>query len=172
MRIKVNLLGKTYGHVVVIQERENDERGVRWLCKCVCGKELVKYAQDLKRGRSISCGCSHGNRKYDPVKSSAVRIFKSNYADTDMTPEQFIELSRQNCYYCGAPPSNKFKDICGAIFIYNGLDRVDSSLPHLLSNCVPCCYVCNKMKWDLSQEEFLSRMKRILNNLDAKLVNS
>jgi hypothetical protein len=165
---KSNLLDKRFGHVTVISEYPNDGEWVQWLCRCDCGKEVVRRAQNLIRGCGLSCGCSHGNRKYDPVKSSAMYIFKANYADTDMTIDQFMEISKRNCYYCDCPPTNSYASKSGAIFIYNGLDRVDSSLPHLLSNCVPCCNLCNKMKWDMSMEEFISRMKKVINHLSRR----
>lgn len=168
MRKKVNLLGKQFGHIVVIKEHENDCEWVQWLCKCVCGKEIVKRAQDLKRGRSLSCGCSHGNRKYDRVKSSAADIFRSTYRDADISLDEFMELSQRNCYYCNSPPSNKFQGQCGDVFIYSGLDRIDSKLPHLRSNCVPCCKVCNIMKKNFSIERFINHIKQILKNLGDK----
>lgn len=168
MRKKVNLLGKIFGHVIVIGEQPNDGEWVQWLCKCVCGKEIVKRAQDLKRGRSLSCGCSHGNRKYSRVKSSAADIFRTNYGDSDFSVDEFVELSQNNCHYCDAPPSNKYQGQCGDVFIYNGLDRIDSALPHLKSNCVPCCKVCNIMKREFSIEYFINHIKRILSNIGER----
>lgn len=166
MRKKSNLLGKKFGHSTVIGELPNDGEWVRWLCKCDCGKEIVKKAQDLRRGRSISCGCSHGNRKYDPLKSSALAVFTVNYTDTDMTIEQFMSITQQDCYYCGEPPSNSYTARSGAQFIYNGLDRVDPKLPHLLSNCVPCCRLCNFTKRNLTLDKFISHLKRIIDHLE------
>ncbi len=58
-----NLTGKRYGYLEV-EERAEDhiaksgQRKVRWRCKCVlCGKHKEVNAQDLKKGRVISCGC-------------------------------------------------------------------------------------------------------------------
>lgn len=34
------------------------ESGYRWLCVCACGTEREVVAQDLRSGRSKSCGCS------------------------------------------------------------------------------------------------------------------
>lgn len=169
MRKKINLLGKKFGHVTVIGEYANIGERVRWLCKCDCGQDVVKLAQDLKRGSSLSCGCHHGNRKYNRAKSSAANIFNTNYKDTDLSLDEFMELSRRNCYYCNSPPSNKYQNQCGDVFVYSGLDRIDSSLTHLKSNCVPCCKVCNIMKKNFSMEYFTTHIKRILDNLGGIL---
>lgn len=42
-----------------------------------------------------------------------------------------------------------------------GLDRVDSSKGYEESNIVPCCKVCNRIKWTLSQEEFIQHIHKI-----------
>lgn len=51
----------------------------------------------------------------------------------------------------------------GAIpsFVYNGIDRVDNSVGYVLSNCVPCCSTCNRMKGTMSSEEFKEKIKLI-----------
>lgn len=165
MRRKTNLLNKRCGYLLVISEAENDGELVRWLCKCICGKEVLRYANDLKRNRTMSCGCKHGNRKHSPVLSSAAAIFQSNYSDGDLTLEQFFEISQKKCYYCGSDPSNSHKSRSGSNFIYNGLDRINSSLPHLYDNCVPSCKLCNVMKWNLTTDNFINHIKRILDNM-------
>lgn len=67
----------------------------------------------------------------------------------------------KTCFYCGADLTNSR----GA-----SLDRVDSSIGYLIDNCVPCCYLCNVMKSDMSQEGFYARIERILAYRRTKLV--
>lgn len=162
MRRKVNWLGKEVGYLYVISEAPNKSEEVMWRCQCACGKEVIKPARDLSRKRSLSCGCKHGNRKYDRQISSAADIFRTNYKDSDMRVDEFVEMSQKNCFYCDSSPSNKYTGQCGDEFIYNGLDRIDSSLPHIKSNCVPCCRTCNIMKSDLSVSDFLKHIKKII----------
>ena len=53
------------------------------------------------------------------------------------------------------------EDIKLAEWKYNGLDRVDSLLPHNKDNVVPCCARCNRMKSDMSFDDFLKRISDI-----------
>ena len=97
---------------------------------------------------------------YIPIEERIIRlrentikhIWKKVYSDGDITLEDFKNLSQKNCHYCDSVPSNKTRlhtsktyDI-SEYFIYNGLDRVDNSILHMLSNVVPCCRWCNQMK--------------------------
>jgi len=53
-----NLDGQTFGRLTIIKRVENDKwKHIRWLCRCVCGKQTVVYASNLKNGHAKSCGC-------------------------------------------------------------------------------------------------------------------
>lgn len=54
----VDLTGKRFGRLVVIQRMDNAKnRKLRWLCKCDCGKEKIILGYHLKSGHTKSCGC-------------------------------------------------------------------------------------------------------------------
>lgn len=58
----LDLVGKRFGSLLVIERRGSDEKGQSlWLCCCDCGAEKVVRGHDLKGGTK-SCGCS---RKYN-----------------------------------------------------------------------------------------------------------
>lgn len=48
-----------------------------------------------------------------------------------------------------------------AAFIYNGLDRIDSTKKHTLSNVVPCCFICNRAKLNHTQQDFINWIERV-----------
>lgn len=80
----------------------------------------------------------------------------------DLTLEQFIEKSRQDCFYCGEPPTpTKGYRSWSAYILTNGLDRVDSDVGYLYENVVPCCKYCNFAKSDRSIEEFKKWVKQL-----------
>jgi hypothetical protein len=46
-------------------------------------------------------------------------------------------------------------------WVYNGIDRIDSSAGYVPSNVVPCCHDCNFMKGSLGYDEFFDRVAAI-----------
>lgn len=97
--------------------------------------------------------------------------------------EVFLELSQQNCYWCGAPPGNKsvisnsaysakrIEDIRNNPFIYNGLDRLDNNRDHSVDNIVPCCKRCNFAKNNRSCQEYDEWIIRSYNHRNMRQVD-
>lgn len=194
VKLRKNLTGKTFGRLSVISFHHREWRGKRsliyYLCKCICNNEKVIVSSSLSKGLTISCGCyrlervskSGKLRRTDGRLMSAKQIWKNTYND-GCTFEKFLKLSQKPCHYCSSSPSNKYNiyinrdgKIKNTIsegwanqswFEYNGLDRIDSDLPHIESNIVTCCKTCNYAKRDLTLDEF-----RIwAANLSANLTN-
>ena len=65
----------------------------------------------------------------------------------DFTPDTFDKITSEDCSYCGGPGY--------------GIDRVDSSKGYTVDNSVPCCTMCNMMKYTHSKHVFLKHIKRI-----------
>jgi hypothetical protein len=88
----------------------------------------------------------------------------------NLTPEEFCDITTQNCHYCGIEPKQKFKEhnreVC--IYYYNGIDRVDNSIGYEFTNCVPSCGVCNRFKYDRTLDDFMKRVDNIYKNLNSK----
>jgi hypothetical protein len=163
-----------------------------WDCQCECGNLTDVLTHHLLTGNTKSCGCLKieaiiNNQKlslpyvtkYEPYIASARRIWKSYcYQDKNctLTFNEWLILSQQSCFYCGIKPDNKYnvfikkknasqftKD--NGDFVYNGLDRIDSSLPHILSNVVPCCWICNRAKNERTIEEFYQYINLLKYNI-------
>lgn len=147
--------------------------GEIWLFKCYCGKEVIRKPCPVIRGHAKSCGCYVNGeiRKSDNTAFKEVyNTYKYNSRvreiDFNLTHEEFKEITSKNCHYCGTIP----KQILNSrnkkhIFIYNGIDRIDSNKDYNLDNCYPCCKTCNWMKNDLGYDEFLIHIKTIVKNL-------
>ena len=79
-----------------------------------------------------------------------------------ITKEEFLNIARKPCFYCGKINSNYM--IAGKRnggFYYNGIDRFDNNVGYIKENCTPCCKNCNKAKLDQTHEDFLSMVKSI-----------
>lgn len=56
----IDLTGKTFGYLTVLNRAENNSRGdSRWLCRCKCGNEKIILGKSLRSGATVSCGCYH-----------------------------------------------------------------------------------------------------------------
>lgn len=99
-----------------------------------------------------------------------VREYKYN-AKTDsreftLTSADVRTLTSSRCTYCGREPAQK----CFATgyksfptpYIYNGIDREDNDQGYVANNCVPCCKLCNYIKREMTRDEFLNHIQRIL----------
>jgi hypothetical protein len=54
----VNMTGQRFGRLVVLRRAGSDGNGrARWLCRCICGGEIVTLRQTLRAGDAKSCGC-------------------------------------------------------------------------------------------------------------------
>lgn len=56
MKYKPIEIGDKYGRWIVIKPIKFG-RQAKWLCRCECGTEKIVPAQNLKTGKSKSCGC-------------------------------------------------------------------------------------------------------------------
>lgn len=62
MSQKVEMIGKRFGRLVVIEQAEtaiskSGKKMRRWKCLCDCGNTKVAREDNLKRGQTKSCGC-------------------------------------------------------------------------------------------------------------------
>ena len=55
----IDLTGERFGRLIVVARAENKKKRTAWLCRCDCGDEKAIRADDLKRGKTVSCGCFH-----------------------------------------------------------------------------------------------------------------
>jgi len=152
--------------------------------KCYCGKEFLALDRSIRSKRLKSCGCMRGstaamrarcrtpgNALKDPTESSLNSVYinyyhsaKNKKLEFKISKEFFRNITQQHCFYCGEPPSNKCKysKWARSAYIYNGIDRVNSSVGYIESNCVPCCKKCNYLKSNRSQEDFIKHLRRIV----------
>ena len=75
VKTKEDLTGQTFGRWLVLEQAEDyviqsGKHYARWLCECQCEKKtrrLIMHNQ-LKRGRSSSCGCILAEKTRDRSK--------------------------------------------------------------------------------------------------------
>lgn len=59
----IDLTGRIYGHLVVIEAVEKSPKGGRlWLCQCHCGNQTTASSGVLNSGDKRTCGCARGHK--------------------------------------------------------------------------------------------------------------
>ena len=140
-----------------------------YLFKCDCGKSKIIHGAAVISGNTKSCGClsseNHRNRHTEMIKTkqgtkTAIYLQYKRHAISrgysfNLSKDELISISQQNCFYCGEEPNNLKKtknDREG--FLYSGIDRKNNTKGYSLDNCVPCCKICNYAKSNLSLYAF------------------
>lgn len=58
---RIEMSGRTYGHLTVLEEHSQDASGsIMWLCLCDCGQQSVVRGTHLRRRLTSTCGCRTG----------------------------------------------------------------------------------------------------------------
>lgn len=161
-----------------------------WECLCDCGTTTVVVGKQLRSGMTKSCGCLRTestikSRRKAPGESGYNELWhsyrigaKKRGLDFALDRVQFRVLTDSSCHYCGAAPSGRRWMRCRgstpagvlhSTYTHSGVDRVDSSVGYIVSNCVPCCTTCNLAKRSMSVEAFIGWARRIVAHQDLKI---
>ena len=160
----IDLQGRRFHHLVATNTTKREGRQTKRKFLCDCGKETWVVTHRVMSGHTKSCGCwrkqfgkldlgqAARNEVLDTYKRDAVK----RKLDWYLMDEEFDHLTSQQCTYCHRPPGtarNSRRDT--GWFVYNGIDRVDSTKGYVIENVVTCCKVCNRAKSDMTLEEFM-----------------
>lgn len=88
----IDLVGYTFGRLVVLSRAEKFRNSLRWECKCECGKVIVVDGGNLRSGHTRSCGC------YARERSSETR--KTLNPTHGMTNTRFYSIWRSMIKRC------------------------------------------------------------------------
>lgn len=177
-------IGKNIDSVKVLRyhcEKRGGRSRTYFDCLCSCGNEFNVRADAIINKCTTNCGCKTSDllsahiRLPDEqaVKNKILSWYKSNAKrrslDFSLEYDVFLTLILKSCYWCGIEPQPN-KIINGndsrrdRLFSYNGIDRVNSDIGYIESNCVPCCRRCNTAKNDMTVEEWLDLCNRVVQN--------
>lgn len=138
-----------------------------WQFQCTCGVVCEKVMEKVVKGDVKSCGCRKG--KYQGIESLQYAVYtQGNYNDADITLEEFLEMSQQDCFYCGSSVQDsgsihRARNNLDIVWQYHGLDRLNNFDSHTRSNCVTACWNCNEFKRGRSFAQFMNKVISIYN---------
>lgn len=58
----IDLKGKEFGRLLVLERAQVQSLKPKWLCRCSCGREVIILGSDLRSGATKSCGCLRNDR--------------------------------------------------------------------------------------------------------------
>lgn len=174
----VNLVGKTYGRLTVLEPAVRKSGRRTWLCECSCADRTHTIVSDpmLKEGKIKSCGCL--------IRESLQRTTQNRFSERaasvhaagdaacwalylqyrcrarrkgltwELSFMQAKHLFQQACVYSGHAPLSVTRYLEDE-FVYNGIDRVDNLCGYTIDNAVTCCRKCNVAKSTMTRSEFI-----------------
>ncbi len=81
----IDLTGRRFGRLTVVERSENRGKYVAWKCLCDCGNEKIATAYSLIRGTTLSCGCLQ--------KENTIKMNKERKSYKDLTGKKFGRLT-------------------------------------------------------------------------------
>lgn len=184
-----SMIGSKWGRLTVVKSLGRKKHGLTgsqgWYeCICDCGKVVSRKHACLTQKQTVSCGCWKAEkcgirfRKPDTAFKDLWSSYRKGARERDLewtlTEEQFRTLITSPCYYTGREPNQEahscqtrrraklgLEPLPGGTYLYNGIDRLDSSVGYTLDNCVAACGDANKAKLELSHDEFIALCKEI-----------
>lgn len=155
----------------------------RFKCLCDCGKTTDVEKAKVINGITKSCGCIQDEMRKNLGKSRMLPKFQASINEVfnvykrsaikrglvfNLKKQEFVTIITKACVYCGDRLTNTHRKKCNnGNFSYTGIDRHDNSKGYIKDNCVPCCSVCNRMKTNMSVEDFKNKIIKIINNFDV-----
>ena len=171
-----NIKYQKFGSLQVLEYLgQNRDHHALWKCVCDCKSITAVTSSNLIQGMVKSCGCLRDGKfatnrkrlgKGDAAFNKLYRRYERRAGERALvfilTKEKFRELTSSNCSYCGAKPKHemKMKNAHGSYF-YNTIDRVNNEKGYEISNTVAACFLCNRMKRELSEKDFIKACKAV-----------
>lgn len=167
----LELEGKKFGRLSVVRKVESKNGRSMWLCKCDCGKEVVKTGKLLANGMTRSCGCL--SRETTIVKNKSRRKYECSDVHLRAVWKKMIErceLPKNNRYYRYGARGIK---VCKAWHDFNEFARwaLDSGYKRGLTierNDIDGDYCPENCRWATYKEQANNRSDNIRITYDSK----
>lgn len=136
---KIDVTGQRFGKLVALHPTEKRSgTSIVWECQCDCGNLAFMNLNNLRRGRSTSCGCfkhecglTHGMSYTRIYKLWAAMFSRSSY------PERYENHAGRGIKHCEDWDSfeNFYEDMHEGYTEDSSLDRIDNNGNYCKENC-------------------------------------
>lgn len=174
-----DLTGQRFGKLIVVQKgtthtTPSGQEKIRWLCLCLCGKQKEIKGENLKRGRSNTCGLCPKIKQPQKEPTAVFNRYKRSVQNQniifELSKEEFKSLtSLQNCFWCDREPNGARNKLIKLI------PDLGYTIDNVFSVCQSCKYTDHKAYLDairVIQSYFVSRpenKKQFLNLLNKTI---
>lgn len=168
-------MNKTFGKLTVIGLPPNKSKsmfyvGHKFLCKCLCGRTLVRCLADIKREGKNGCPICKRKMKRKKRHGCYMGIGRSYWYHTQMSAKRrnllfditikyawdLYKKQNKKCALSGIDiPMGKEKEMIAS------LDRINSRLGYVKGNVQWVHKVLNELKMDHVEEEFINWCKLV-----------
>jgi len=158
-----NALGLRIGMLRVIAPEKGNEKGAKWLCRCDCGKDVVRcwrhISYSLKRGSRSSCGCKprHSTHlasdtpEYTSYSSAKNRCNNSN-------DKNFEHYGGRGISFLYSSFEEFLQDVGKRPSLSHSLDRIDNNGNYAPGNC----------RWSTQKEQCNNRRNKRIENFSTQ----
>jgi len=164
VRELIDLTGKKFNKLTVIELIGSKYGVTKWKCKCDCGNYAVVASVELKNGTTKACGCLKGKHRKYPISSENNRLYKT-WSHMKSRCYREKDISYKNYGGRGIAVCNEWLQDFMSFYnwsIENGykknleIDRINSDENYSSSNCRWVTKLIN------------TRNRRISINIDGK----
>ena len=132
---------------------------------CDCGNKLETSTHNLRRNKTVSCGCVEKSKAIDRVVRTAYRHHLNNAEKRGypsfLSKEEYLEVATKPCVYCGTL-SNRANPDTGHQIGVNSVDRINNEPYYKVENVQPTCFICQRMKSDMKHSDFKAHIAKII----------
>lgn len=170
MTTVIRLHGQTFGHLTVLHRKGSFRRYAAWLCKCVCGEEVIVSGHHLRRGLRKSCA-RNGHYWFTSQPPSLATLHPSEYQSWesmrrrcyDKKHRKYYQYGRRGIRVCTAW-KNSFEDFFKDMGIKPDssytVDRIDNYKGYEPGNC----------KWSTRKEQMRNTRRSVYIEQGGQLV--
>jgi 5-methylcytosine-specific restriction endonuclease McrA len=143
-------------------------------CKfCNSAKGNLSDKEFIELSKRISENFGKNTISTDPITKDKLKFLNKRYIISKyraktanlsflLSKEEFGRMMKSKCHYCGFDNSNVvYNKNKSEKFLCNGIDRIDSNIGYISTNCVPCCKICNRAKLTTYYKDFVLKMNNI-----------
>lgn len=97
----MDLTNQRFTRLKVIERAANDKSGnVRWLCECDCGKQKIVNSNNLRAGKTRSCGCLQKERATQYLATQNENMLNQQFDQLTVIERAGIKSNGQQLWLC------------------------------------------------------------------------